>query len=123
MLEHPDRHDPVEGAGDRTIVDQFEPDMIGDPSLLGSPARDLQLLFRQRDSGDVDSGDLVQIDRRPAPAAADVEHPLAGLQVQLGGDMRLLVGLGLLQAVSGIGEVSAAILPVVVEEELVQFVL
>ncbi len=37
--------------------------------------------------------------------------------------MRLLVGLGLLQAVLRIGVVGAAILPVVVEEELVQLVL
>ena len=37
--------------------------------------------------------------------------------------MRFLVGLGLLQAVLGVGEVGAAILTVIVEEELVQLVL
>ena len=65
---------------------------------------------------------LVQVERRPAPAAADVEHALAGLQIELGGDMRLLVGLGLFEAVGGIGEVGAAVLPVVVEEEVVELV-
>ena len=70
----------------------------------------------------VDVGDAVEVERRAAPAAADVEHPLAGLQRELGGDVRLLVRLRLLEAVGGVGEVGAAILQVVVEEEAVEVV-
>ena len=106
----------------RAIVDQLEADMVGDAGFLRAPPRDLQLLLRQGDAGDVDPGDLVQIERHPAPAAADVEHSLARLQMQLGGDVRLLVGLRLFQAVGRVGEVSAAILAVGVEEEVVELV-
>ena len=70
----------------------------------------------------VDPGDLVEVERHPAPAAADVEHPLARLERELGGDVRLLVGLRLLEAVGGVGEISAAILAVGVEEEIVELV-
>ena len=66
---------------DRAIIDQLEPHMVGDPGLFRAPPRDLQLLLRQRDAEHVDAGDLVQIKRRPAPTAADVEHSLAGLEV------------------------------------------
>ena len=96
--------------------------MVGDARLLGALARDLQLVLRQGDAEHVDAGDLVQIQRHPAPAAADVEHALPGLQRELGGDMRLLVGLRLLEAVAGIGEIGAAVLLVGVEEEVVQLV-
>ena len=60
--------------------------------------------------------------RHRAPAAADVEHALPGLEVELGRDMRLLVALRLFQAVARVGEVSAAVIAVGVEEQLVQFV-
>ena len=64
----------------------------------------------------------MQVQRHPAPAAADVEHPLPRRERELGGNMRLFVGLRLLEAVGGIGKVSAAVLLVVVEEEFVEFV-
>ena len=38
MLEHADRDDPVELAGDVAIVDQLEADMVGDARLLGAAA-------------------------------------------------------------------------------------
>ena len=91
--------------------------MVGNARLGGALAGDLQLVLRQGDAEHVDARDLVQIERHAAPAAADVEHALAGLERELGGDMRLLVGLGLLQAVAGVGEIGAAILQVVIEEE------
>ena len=68
------------------------------------------------------AGDAVEVQRGPAPAAADVEDVLARLQMQLGGDMRLFVGLRLLQAVGRLGEIGAAVLQVVVEEEAVEVV-
>ena len=108
---------------DRAVIDQLELHMVGDARGLGALAGDLELALRQGDAEDVDPGDLVQIERHPAPAAADVEHALPRLERELGGDMRLLVGLRLLEAVAGVGEVSAAILLVVVEEEFVELVL
>src|SRR3546814_20853677 len=67
-----------------------------------------------------DVGDAVEIKRHAAPAAAYVQHALTRLQVELGGDVGLLVGLRLIEAVGRIGEISAAILPVGVEEEIVE---
>src|SRR3546814_67779 len=76
-------------------------------------------------SSDVCSSDLigntVQIERQTAPAAADVEHTLARLEQQLGGDMGLLVRLRLFKRfVPRIGPIRAAILPVDVEKEIVE---
>ena len=82
MLEHADRDDPVELAFDLAIIDQLEPHLVGDAGLLGAPPRDLQLLFGQGHAGHVDARDPVQIERHPAPAAADVEHVLAGLEMR-----------------------------------------
>ena len=82
------------------VIDQLELHMVRHARGLGALARDLELVLRQRDPEHVDAGDLVQIQRHPAPAAADVEHALPRLQVELGGDMRLLVGLRLLEAVA-----------------------
>jgi hypothetical protein len=65
----------------------------------------------------------VQKKRHPPPAAADVEHPLTGLERKLRSDMRFLVELRLLQRlVIGVGPIGAAILLVVVEEEFVKLV-
>ena len=122
MFEHPDRNDPVEPALDLAVIDQFELDPVGYPGLLGAAARDLQLLLAQRHPEHIDVGDAVEIERGPAPAAADVEHALAGLEIELGGDMRLLVRLRLVEAVGGIGEVSAAVLAIVIEEQGIELV-
>ena len=83
----------------------------------------LELVSGQGHPEHVDLCHLVHEQRHPAPAAADVEHPLARLEVELGGDMRFLVGLRLLKAVPRIGEIGTAVLLVVVEEEFVELVL
>ena len=44
------------------------------------------LRLRQRDAGDVDAVALGGVQRERAPAAADVEHAVAGLQRELGAD-------------------------------------
>ena len=109
-------------AGQRAIIDQLELDLVGDPAILRPLARDLQLVFGQGDAGHLHTRDTIEIQRHPAPAAADVEHPLPRLESELGGDVRLFVELRLFEAVSGIGVISAAILLVVVEECFVEFV-
>ena len=45
MLEHADRDDPVERFFDMAIIDQFEPDVIGDAGPLGAFAGNLELMF------------------------------------------------------------------------------
>ena len=120
MLEHADGNDPIEAPGERAIVDQLETDAIGDTRLFGTTPGDLELLLRQRDPEHVDVGNAVQVKRHPAPAAADVEHALTGLQRQLGGDVRLLELLRLVQPGGRCREIGAAILAVAIEEEIVE---
>jgi hypothetical protein len=81
---------------------------------------EFDLVGRERDAEHVDVVMAVQIEREAAPAAADVEHLHARLEVQLGGDVRLLVELGLLEAVRRVAIIGAGILPVLVEEQLVE---
>ena len=120
MLDQADAGDPVELALDVAIILQLELHPVGDAQLGGALVGEFDLVRRQRDAEHVDVVMAVQIQSEPAPAAADVEHLHAGLEVQLGGDMRLLVELGLLEAVRGVAEIGAGILAVLVEEELVE---
>ena len=88
-----------------------------EPLALDARGRPLRLLARQRDPVRPHPVVLGGPDAEAAPAAADVEHPLAGLEAELGGDVRLLVRLRLLQPVCRIGEIGAAVLPVGIEEQ------
>src|SRR3546814_8897151 len=94
MLEHAYRHDAVEpprlARCEVGIVDQLEFHAVGDPRRLGAAARERELLFGQGDAEHLDRLELRERDRHPAPAAADVEHPLPRRERQLRRDMRLL---------------------------------
>ena len=130
MLEHADRDDAVERALHVAIIDQLEFHMIGDACLLRALPRHGQLLLRQRDADDIDAAFLVQIERHAAPAATNVQHLHARLEMQFGRDMRFFVELRLVQPraevqprieVFGvIGPIGAAILLVPVEEQIVE---
>ena len=78
MFEHADRHDAIESALDVAIIDQPEIRVLGQAALERAVLRALELFLRQRDAGDVRAGDLGEIKRKAAPAAADVEHFGAG---------------------------------------------
>ena len=120
MLDQADAGDPVELPFDVAIILELELHPVRDAQFGGALVGKFDLVGRQRDAEHVDIVMAVQIEREPAPAAADVEHLHAGLQVQLGGDMRFLVELRLLEAVLGIAEIGAGILAVLVEEQLVE---
>ena len=120
MLDQADAGDPVERALDLAIILELELHPVGDAGLGGALVGEGDLVGRERDAEHVDVVMAVQVEREPAPAAADVEHLHARLEVQLAGDVRLLVELGLLEAVRGVEIVGAGILPVLVEEQLVE---
>src|SRR3546814_19106330 len=86
-------------------------------SDLRARLRQRELFLGQGDAVDGDVGEFCQRDRHAAPAAADVEHPLARRERELGRDMRLLRRLRLLQRHVLARPVGAAILQVAVEEE------
>jgi hypothetical protein len=56
-----------------------------------------------------------------APAAADVEYRQAGpVQAELGGDVTLLGLLRFFKRFGSLGEISAGVLPIPIEEQAVQ---
>ena len=119
MLEHADRDDAVEVAGDLAIVLELEVHRAGEAFLGGALLRDLELLGAERDAGHVAVGRLGEIEPEPAPARADVEHALAGLDGELGRDVALLGELRRIEVVVLGLEVAAGILPVAIEEQVV----
>ncbi len=120
MLEHADRDDAVEALVEFAIVLQVEMDAVLQTLRMGAVGGDAVLFGRQRDALHVDVEGLRQIEAEPAPAGADVEHRLAGLQPELGGDVALLGGLRLVERHVGLLEIGAGILHVLVEEEPVE---
>ncbi len=95
VLDHADAGDLVERlAGQLAVVHDADVDAVADARLLRPLARERGLRLGQRDPGDRDAVLARRVDRQRAPAAADVEHPLALLQRQLGADQ---VELGLLR--------------------------
>ena len=65
------------------VVGDAEVGAVADAGLVGATARGLGLRRRERDPGDVDAVALRGVDRERAPAAADVEHVLAALELEL----------------------------------------
>jgi hypothetical protein len=61
-----------------------------------------------------------EAERKPAPTASDVEHAQAGLEAQLGRDVRLLGGLSFFQAQVAALEVGAGVLQILVQEASVE---
>ncbi len=120
MLEHADGDDPIVTAGGLAVVAKLEAHAIGKPGIGGAALRQLELLARQGEPGDGDAAFAGEIERKAAPAAADIEHSLPGLQQQLRRDVALLVGLRHLDALVGRQKIGAGILPVGIEEEIVE---
>ena len=73
MLEHADRDDPVEFLRHVAIVLQPERDAVREAFFGCAPRCECVLLLGQGDAGDVGVQQLGEIEREPAPAAADVE--------------------------------------------------
>ena len=122
VLEHADRDDAVVAVVVLAVVAQFEAHAVRQPGPARLLGRQRVLLARQRDAGDAHVLHRRQVQRQITPAAADVEHLQAGLQVELGGDQPQLVLLGDFQAVVVVEEVGARILHALVEEQRVEVV-
>ena len=112
MFEHADRDDAVELAGDAAIVDELELHLVGDAHRGGLVAGVFELFLRQGDAQHFGARDLVEEARHAAPAAADVEDFLAGLEVQFRRDMGEFRLLRRLEAGLRRFEIGAAVLAV-----------
>ena len=121
MLEHTDRDDAIIHAPLPAIVAQMEPHPPGEPGARGPLVREFVLLLGERDAVHLAIIPPGQKQSHAAPAAADVEHPQAGaIQQQFGGDVILLVALRLLQRVVVMAKIRAGIMPLLVQEQLVE---
>ncbi len=94
---HADARDLVEGLGlQRAEIGQLDGDAVLEAEALHLLDRVGVLLLGQRHAMGLDAVMPGRVADQPAPAAADVQHPLAGLQAQLAaddvelGDLRLL---------------------------------
>ncbi len=120
MLEHADRDDTVIRSDDIAVVGQRKPHPVGQARRLGPLPRQGQLLGGQRYPLDVGAGPGGDGQRHAPPAAADVQHPLPGSEVELGGDVALLGRLRLLQSHVRPLEIGAGILQVLIEEPAIE---
>ena len=116
MFEHTDRNDAVELLVNVPVVLQAEFDLFCQPQLLRPLAAVLQLLFAEGNTDDPDIFHARQVNAQSTPAAADIQHPLAGGQCKLGGQMTLLGNLGLFETCVGSFEIAARILPVRIQK-------
>ena len=122
MLEHADRDDAVVVPALLAVVAQIKPHPVGQPGGGGAPIRDLELFLGQGQPGDVGAALAGQVQRQPAPARADIEHPLSRPEQQLRRDVALLVLLRGVDVVVRRAEIGAGILPVAIEKQLVELV-
>ena len=117
MLEHADRHDPVEPARNIAIVAEEKSRRSRQVLLRRAGVRGLPLFGRERDAGNVGACHLGEIEAKAAPARAYVEHAVVVSDQQLGGEVALLGELGIVERGVRRVEIGAAILPVGVEKE------
>ncbi len=103
VLDHADRGDRVEGiVGEIAVVGDPELGQIPDSGFSCALGRQLGLGRRERNPENLRAVLAGGVDAEAAPAAADVEHPLAGLQLELGADQIEFGALGVLQCLDAL---------------------
>src|SRR6185503_8516033 len=121
MLEHADRCDAVELAFDGAVIPKLKTALTCQARGGGAVIGDRQLLARQRYTQDVGVVLAREIEPETAPARSDVEDFKSGpVEIQLGRNVKFLGGLRRLQRHPRMAEVSAGIVEVVIEEEIVE---
>ncbi len=122
MLEHADAGDAVEGAGGVAVILQADLDAVGQARLPDAFRRQVELVLRQRDADAARAELLRRTDHQRAPAAADVEQGLSGLQPDLGQDVVDLLALGRGKVFIAMLEVGAGVHHARVQPEPVELV-
>ena len=122
VLEHADARDAVELAFDVAIILQTDLDLVFEAGVLHALRREIELVLRQRDAHAPRAELLRRAHHERAPAAADVEQALAGLQLDLGEDVVDLLDLRGGEIFVAVLEVRARVDHVLVEPQLVELV-
>src|ERR1700726_4661209 len=121
MLEHPDRHDAVERAAERTVIYKLEAAALRKAGILSSAPCGCDLLLRQRHTQHIGAAVSCEIECEPAPARTYVEDSEARrVEVELGGNVPFLADLRFFERFTGRGKIRAGILAVAIEEEIVE---
>src|SRR5439155_26990004 len=120
VLEHADRDDAVEPLLHVAVILHSEIDPAAQTLFACTFGGSPPLLARQRDAGHRRAAELRQIERKAAPAAADVEYAPLVAQQQFGREVALLGELGVVERLAKRLEVAAAVLPVGVEEQRIE---
>src|SRR6202789_1922771 len=99
MFEHLDLGNLVVAFGnvDRSIIAQFELDEIAEAHSLDFGGGEVELRLRKRHAMALGAVDVRRMTNQAAPAAADVEQSIAGLQTKLATDLVELCCLGILE--------------------------
>ena len=119
MLEHADGDDAIKTARHLAIVGQLEGDALH-RRVGGSFARIDELLPRKGPPQPLGGAGTRERPCHPAPAGADVEHGVPRLKAKLGDDVPRLRPLRLFQARALMLEIGTGIVPVPIEEQLVE---
>ncbi len=124
VLEHADAHERVPGPVLRhlAVIERQHPAGLRQAGDLDALVGQLHLRPAQGDAGGVNAVLPGRVQDEAAPAAADVEEALPGLQAQLAADEVQLAELRRLEVGSAIGEVPAGVDHPAVEEEPVEVV-
>lgn len=122
VLEHPDARDAVELPVDFAIVLQADLDLVLEAGGLHARGGEIELVLRQRHAETRRAELLRGAQHERAPAAADVEQPLAGLELDLRQDMVDLLDLRGREIFIAVLEVRARVHHVLVEPQLVELV-
>ena len=110
MLDHADAGDCVEAfAGEVAVVLRPDAHAMVQTGLAHPRASEGRLRLGEGDPDDLDAMISSRMDGKAAPAAADVEHPLACLQPELAAGQLQLRFLSRLQRLAVSGEESTAI--------------
>src|SRR3954447_928353 len=109
VLDHTDAGDLVVriSGGERAVVANRHPALVAQPRRFDPLLRERRLILTQRYSRRIDAVVLCGMHDQSAPAAANVEHPLAGLQPELSADEVELRQLGVVQALRLGAEIGA----------------
>src|SRR5690606_27558938 len=121
VLEHANRNDPVIGPVFVAVIHQLEAAAILQAHLGAAFLAKLVLLDRKGNPRYVAACLLGKIEAKTTPAGANIERLQARpCQIELRCQVLLLVVLRLLKAIVEVPEVSAGILPIRIEEIIVE---
>ena len=108
-FEHFDGDDPVELAGEVSVVDELKGDAVVESFFPGALAGEVELFLGEGDGGDTAAGEANGLDGETSPAGTDFENVVMGGDAGFADDAVELVDLGLLKGLSGMVEESAGV--------------